>query len=71
MLISADSISKTYPGMTRPALNNLTLEVDEGEIIAFIGRNGAGKSTAFDILAGFMHPDSGSVTYGVKRHEIG
>ena len=43
------------------ALNNLNLEINEGEIFGFIGPNGAGKSTTMKIVSGLLLPDSGEV----------
>ncbi len=41
------------------AIDNISLEVQEGEILAFLGPNGAGKSTTIKILTGILHPTSG------------
>lgn len=43
------------------ALNSVTLGINEGEILALLGRNGAGKTTLIDILTGMEAPTSGSV----------
>ncbi|NYI76203.1 ABC transporter ATP-binding protein [Nocardioides panzhihuensis] len=70
--LSLDSISHTFPasrtpwsrrrvGLARPALDGLTLHVDHGEVVAMIGLNGAGKTTALRALAGRLSPDSGTV----------
>ena len=45
------------------ALSDLTLEVNEFEIVGLIGPNGAGKTTAFNCITGFYTPNSGRVTY--------
>ena len=46
-----------------PVLHGISLRVEEGEIVAILGANGAGKSTTMRTIAGLMHPESGSVTF--------
>ncbi len=43
------------------ALNDVSLHADHGEIVGIIGPNGAGKTTLFDVISGFLHPDTGRV----------
>jgi ABC-2 type transport system ATP-binding protein len=50
------------------ALDDLSIEVNEGEIFGFLGPNGAGKSTTIRLLLGFLHPTAGSAT--VLGHDI-
>jgi ABC-2 type transport system ATP-binding protein len=45
-----------------PALQDLDIAVEEGEIFGFLGPNGAGKSTMIRLLLGFLHPTAGSAT---------
>jgi len=52
-------IKKTFPGVK--ALDNVDLEVREGEVMALVGENGAGKSTLIKILAGVYTPDAGEI----------
>jgi len=61
-MIEVDSVSKSF-GKIR-ALDNLTFSVREGELMGMIGHNGAGKTTAIRIIAGILHPDSGTVHVG-------
>ena len=56
-LISARGLTKHYPGFT---LDRVDLTVDEGEIVGFVGRNGAGKSTTIKALLGLIALDGGS-----------
>ena len=46
------------------AVKNVSFEVGEGEIVALIGANGAGKSTILKTVSGLMHPRQGSITFG-------
>ena len=45
------------------AVKGISFEVGEGEIVALIGANGAGKSTVLKTISGLMHPRSGSITF--------
>ena len=58
-LIQARGLSKHYAGVN--ALDELDLEVQAGGPIGLVGPNGAGKTTLFSLLAGFLHPTSGSL----------
>ncbi|REE28032.1 ABC-2 type transport system ATP-binding protein [Methanothermobacter defluvii] len=61
-MIEVESVSKSF-GRIR-ALDNLSFSVAEGELMGIIGHNGAGKTTAIRIIAGILHPDSGTVRVG-------
>jgi len=60
-LLEIDNITKAFGGLL--ALNHLSFNVGEGEILGLIGPNGAGKTTMFNIISGFHQPDSGSVRF--------
>ena len=62
--VSVRSVTFTYPGATRPAISDVTLDVPSGSSIALVGRSGAGKSTLADAILGVLEPDSGSVLIG-------
>jgi ABC-2 type transport system ATP-binding protein len=57
--IAAEGLTKHY-GRVR-AVTDLSLEVRRGEIYGFLGRNGAGKTTAIRMMLGLIHPDGGAV----------
>ena len=46
-----------------PVIHGISLHVEEGEIVAILGSNGAGKSTTMRTIAGLMHPESGSISF--------
>src|SRR4051794_28175769 len=56
-MIQVSHLTKMYG--PRTAINDLTFEVQKGEIVGFLGPNGAGKSTTMKILTGFMPATSG------------
>ncbi|MCY3857677.1 MAG: ABC transporter ATP-binding protein [Gammaproteobacteria bacterium] len=60
--IELDSVSYRYPDGTH-AVREVNLEGKVGEVIAFVGATGAGKSTLAYLLAGFVHPQTGSVRF--------
>ncbi|MDO5537437.1 MAG: ABC transporter ATP-binding protein [Desulfovibrionaceae bacterium] len=60
----------TYYGVIQ-ALRDVTLHVDEGEIVTLIGANGAGKSTTLMTICGILHPRSGEILFdGKPIHEL-
>ena len=61
MLLKIDDIHVYYGAIH--AIKGVSFEVNEGEIVALIGANGAGKSTILKTISGLMHPRSGSITF--------
>ncbi|MEL7123928.1 MAG: ABC transporter ATP-binding protein [Bacteroidota bacterium] len=59
-MIHLQNVNKAFKGNV--AVQNLTLQVQEGEILGLLGANGAGKSTTINILLGFLTPDSGKAS---------
>jgi ATP-binding cassette subfamily B protein len=59
--ISFRNLSFSYPGAQRRVLDDFSLEVPGGSLVALLGRNGAGKSTLFKLLCRFYDPDAGSI----------
>ncbi|MGH8927193.1 MAG: ABC transporter ATP-binding protein [Acidimicrobiia bacterium] len=61
--ITAQGISFTYPSGAHPALSDVHLHIDAGEVVALVGENGSGKSTLAKILAGLYRPSTGRVAW--------
>lgn len=59
VVLQAESLTKTYGSLK--AVDNLSLEVYEGEVFGFLGPNGAGKTTSINMMCGLLKPDSGRV----------
>jgi len=58
-LLEMTGIRKSFPGVV--ALDNVSLEINRGEVVALCGENGAGKSTLMKILGGVYQPDAGEI----------
>ena len=59
MILSTRHLIKTYRGRT--VVNDVSVEVKQGEIVGLLGPNGAGKTTSFYMIVGFIQPDKGDV----------
>ena len=60
-LLAAMGVTKTFAGIT--ALDDVSVDVNKGEIVGLIGPNGAGKTTLFNCLLGLLKPDRGAITF--------
>lgn len=67
-MLRLTNVTKRYPGQTKPAVDDLTLEVREGEIFGFLGPNGAGKTTTIKMIVGLIRPDAGKIR--VNGHNL-
>jgi ATP-binding cassette subfamily B protein len=56
-------VTFTYPGSTRPAVEDVSLELGPGEIVALVGENGSGKTTLAKLIAGLYPPERGRVLW--------
>ncbi len=63
-LLKLENITMQFGGVV--AVNDLSLEVNEGEIVSLIGPNGAGKTTAFNVVTGVYEPTNGCVSFDGK-----
>ncbi len=68
VFVEMNGITKIFPGVK--ALDDVSLTVHRGEVLALVGENGAGKSTLMKILSGLYHPDKGEVKVDGKAVHI-
>jgi len=59
MILKADNLVKIYKG--RRVVNDISVEVGQGEIVGLLGPNGAGKTTSFYMIVGLVKPNSGKI----------
>lgn len=64
-LLKVDNVSMVFGGLR--AVSNLSMHIDEGELIGLIGPNGAGKTTAFNMITGVYTPTEGKVYFNGKQ----
>ena len=70
-MISVKNLSKTY-GSVR-AVRSISFDLHDGEIVGFLGANGAGKSTTLKIMTGYISPTAGNVffnEYNIQDHSL-
>lgn len=61
-ILKMDNVSFSYDGV-RPILEDINLDLKEGEMVSIVGKNGAGKSTLSKLLCGFEKEDKGTILY--------
>ena len=59
MILKANILIKTYGG--KSVVNDVSLNLKQGEIVGLLGPNGAGKTTSFYMIVGLIKPNSGSI----------
>ena len=62
--VTFDNASRVYPGQERPAVDNLNIEIGDGEFLVLVGPSGCGKSTSLRMLAGLEEIDAGRILIG-------
>ena len=60
--ITINNLTKSYPGLDRPAIKDITFSVNKGELFGLIGPDGAGKTTLLRVLTTLLLPDEGVAT---------
>uniref|UniRef100_A0A2K6MXL0 ATP binding cassette subfamily A member 2 n=1 Tax=Rhinopithecus bieti TaxID=61621 RepID=A0A2K6MXL0_RHIBE len=68
LVVCVDKLTKVYKDDKKLALNKLSLNLYENQVVSFLGHNGAGKTTTMSILTGLFPPTSGSAT--IYGHDI-
>lgn len=61
--LSVQHVTFTYPSADMPALRDVSLRIQAGEVVALVGENGSGKTTLAKLLAGLYSPDSGTIRW--------
>ena len=64
-MIKVENLSKNYGPVN--AVKSISFELNDGQVVGFLGANGAGKSTTLKIMTGYISPSSGNVFYGEKN----
>ena len=64
-MIRVENLSKNYGSVK--AVKTISFELNDGQVVGFLGANGAGKSTTLKIMTGYISPSSGNVFYGEKN----
>jgi branched-chain amino acid transport system ATP-binding protein len=67
-LLKVENLSISFGGLK--AVDDLSFEMDEGEIYGIIGPNGAGKTTAFNCITQFYKPDNGKILFNTRSGEM-
>jgi len=66
--LKAINLCKAFNGFV--AVENLSIEIESGEIFGLLGPNGAGKTTSIKMITGLLKPDSGTVEFNLKTNDV-
>ncbi len=66
-MIKLEKLTKNFPGLKRPAVDDLTLEIDKGEVCVLVGPSGCGKTTTMKMINRLCEPDGGEVYLDGKK----
>ena len=66
-MIKIENLTKHFPGLDRPAVNKLSLEINEGEVCVLVGPSGCGKTTTMKMINRLHEPDGGEVYLNGKK----
>ncbi len=66
--VTFDKATRLYPGSTRPAVDQIDLEVADGEFLVLVGPSGCGKSTTLRMLAGLEEVNDGNIFIGDRQY---
>jgi len=75
-MIRLDRVSKTFPGAATPAVDTLTLDVADGELVVLVGPSGCGKTTTLKMINRLVEPSAGTISIdgrdiaGYEPHEL-
>ena len=59
--LELQNVTLTYPTKKLPAVKDISLNIEQGQVVSFVGPSGAGKTTIIDVILGVLKPDSGNV----------
>ena len=61
VILQAENLNKVFEGLQ--AVHKVRLTIEKGEVSSIIGPNGPGKSTLFNLITGYLPPDSGKILF--------
>ena len=70
-MIHVENLTKYYDGFC--AVDEITFDIQKGEILGLLGPNGAGKTTTLRMMTGFLRPTSGTIRvkeYSIEQHSL-